>query len=146
MPSIPNKKLQSIREYLLEARTLDKDAVLTKFKLSESDYEPTLRQLNAAFPDEFNFEFEDDPSDVEPSVEPAYKLKGDGPFLKDLEVVSRSGKTIVLTLAVPKDLVTIVVKGKTVEVDLLRLRTLPPNSIQHGVEVSRLIALAELAK
>ena len=144
MPSIQNKKLPAIREYLLEVGTLDQDALMKKFKLSEANYEPTLRQLNDAYPGEFNFEF-DDEEPVAP-VEPTYKLKGDGPFLKDLEVVSRSGKTVVLALAVPKDLVTIVVKGKTVEVDLFRLRELPPASVQHGVEVSKLIQLAELAK
>jgi hypothetical protein len=138
------KRLASIRDFLLDAGTLDKDALMSKFKIAEADYEPILRQLRATYPDEFNFEFDDDPT--EQPVEPVYKLKGTGAFLKDLEVVSRTDKTVVLAVKAPKDLVTIVVKGKTVEVDLLRLRELPPTSIQHGVEVSRLIQLAELAK
>lgn len=142
MPKPTNKRLSDLREYLIEIGTLDKEAIMSKFKLSEADYEPALRQLREKYPDEFDFEFDDETT---PPVT-AYKLKGEGAFLKDLEVVSQREGLVVLEVKRPKDLVTVVVRGATVTVDLLRLRELPPTSIQHGVEVRRLIELAELAK
>lgn len=141
MPKPTNKRLADIRQFLIEAGTLDKDAILKAFKMKESDYEPTLRQLQAEYPSEFDFEF-----DEEERTPVKYKLQTDTRFLKDLEVVSEKDGLVVLQISRPKDLVTIVVKGKTIEVDLIRLRELNPETVQHGVKVSRLIELAELAK
>ena len=142
MPKPTNKRLADIRQFLLEAGTLDKDAILKAFKMKESDYEPTLRQLQAEYPSEFDFEFDEE----EERTPVKYKLQTDTKFLKDLEVVSEKDGLVVLQISRPKDLVTIVVKSKTVEVDLIRLRELNPETVQHGVMVSRLIELAELAK
>lgn len=143
MPKPTNNRLSAIRQFLIDAGTLDKDAVLSAFKMKESDYEPTLRQLQAAYPSEFDFEFDDEEEERTPTK---YKLQTDAKFLKDLEIVSEKDGLVVLQISRPKDLVTIVVKGKTVEVDLIRLRELNPETAQHGVKVSRLIELAELAK
>ena len=141
MPTPTNKRLADIRQFLIEAGTLDKDDILKAFKMKESDYETTLRQLQAEYPSEFDFEF-----DEEERTPGKYKLQTDTRFLKDLEVVSEKDGLVVLQISRPKDLVTIVVKGKTIEVDLIRLRELNPETVQHGVKVSRLIELAELAK
>lgn len=143
MPKPTNNRLSAIRQFLIDSGTLDKDAILKAFKMKESDYEPTLRQLQAEYPNEFNFEFDDEEEERTPIK---YKLQTDTKFLKDLEIVSEKDGLVVLQVSRPKDLVTIVVKGKTVEVDLIRLRELNPETVQHGVKVSRLIELAELAK
>jgi hypothetical protein len=80
-------------------------------------------------------------------AEPAiYQLKDEAGLLHTLEVVKQKGSRIILELPVVKDIVTVVIRGEKVPVDLEVLRKLDPNSFHREVLVSTLIAVAELAK
>lgn len=62
-----------------------------------------------------------------------------------LEVVRETSKAVILAPTRVRQPVTVMLKGKPVEVDLAELKTLPGNSERHGVPVARLIEIAELA-
>ncbi len=142
------KNLSALRDFLLSEGELDKDRVCSQFKIAEADYEPTLRRLQKAYP-ELGLEFDDEEPTVTPATTPepvVYKLKGDDAFLRELEVISEKPGQIILAIKTPKELVTIIIKGQPVEVDLLHLRKQPATFTQYGLSVARLIELAELAK
>ena len=83
---------------------------------------------------------------AEESAAPVYQLKDEAGLLHTLEVVKQKGNRIILAMPVVKDIVTVVLRGEKVQVDLEILRKLDPNSFYREVLVSTLIAVAELAK
>jgi len=75
-----------------------------------------------------------------------YRLRRPDGTVAALEVVASKNGTVVLEEPRQKDLVTLIVKGDTVTVDLIELRAGSPGRVLHGVTAVRLIEMAELAK
>lgn len=75
-----------------------------------------------------------------------YRLRRPDGTVAALEVVASKNGTVVLEEPRPKDLVTLIVKGDTVTVDLIELRAGSPGRALHGTTAARLIEMAELAK
>lgn len=141
MLKISSKKLAEIRDYYLEGGDTDSEVVIEQFGLSGEEelagYQIGLRQK---YPNDFP-----DPAE-EPEPEFSYFLKQDTGLLQELEVVKNKNGVLVFSVKEPKDLVTIMVKGKPVEVDLVKLRKLPTGATEHGLPVARLIELAEISR
>jgi hypothetical protein len=76
----------------------------------------------------------------------AYRLRRPDGTVATLEVVASKNGTVVLEESRPKDLVTLIVKGSAVTVDLIELRAGSPDRALHGTTAARLIEMAELAK
>jgi hypothetical protein len=88
------------------------------------------------------------PAPAETAVEevsPDFYLKNDTGILQELELVKNTDTVVIFVIKEPKDLVTILIKGKPVEVDLVQLRK-PTAGPMHGLSIERLILLAEAAK
>ena len=135
------KVLSKVREFILEAEEVDRDAICTGFQIDPEDFDSLMSELAAAYPGEFNNdEEEDEPAGV------AHKLIDSNNIAQDLEVVKRSETVVVFRLKKPKDLVDVIVRGMQVTVDLIELRTLNPSEVKYGVTIARLIEMAELAK
>jgi hypothetical protein len=84
-----------------------------------------------------------------PAAAPAaatYCLRRPDGTVAALEVIASKNGTVVLEEPRLKDLVTIIVKGETVTVDLIELRAGSPGRALHGTTAARLIEMAELAK
>lgn len=169
---ISNKKLEALREYFIEGGSTEEADVMEQIGTEDADvmqvYIDTLRQR---FPEDFggdpvDAEDGDDDDDEEdffkvpapeedlPVTSPVkvaqepkalYQFKDDNNVVHDLEVLRIKDNRIILQLAQPREEVTLVVKGRTVTVDLIQLRK-NPDAISYGVTHAKLIALAELAK
>jgi hypothetical protein len=84
-----------------------------------------------------------------PAAAPAavtYRLRRPDGTVAALEVVASKNGTVVLEEPRQKDLVTLIVKGDTVTVDLIELRAGSLGRVLHGTTAARLIEMAELAK
>lgn len=136
---ITTKKLAQLRQTLLDAGEVNHDALQEQFKITRPELDEFLIALAKEYPDEFDG-VDSAPATVE------YKLKDENNILHDLEVFRERDNLIVLQRKLPKDLVTIIVRGEAVEIDLYRLRQMRPDEVQHGVTVARLIELGEAAK
>lgn len=75
-----------------------------------------------------------------------YRLRRPDGTVAALEVVASKNGTVVLEEPRPKDMVTLIVKGNPVTVDLVELRAGSLSRVLHGILASRLIEMAELAK
>jgi hypothetical protein len=82
---------------------------------------------------------------AEPAAQ-SFRLRRPDGTVTALEVVASKNGTVVLEEPRPKDLVTLIIKGDTVTVDLIELRAGSPGRVLHGVTAARLIEMAELAK
>ena len=141
MIKINSSKLTRLREYYLAGGNTDPEVVIEALALSgQEELEAYLESLRQKFPDEFP------PLETEEEEEYAYFLKTDAGLMQELELVRNKKNVVVFVAKEPKDLVTIILKGKPVEVDLVKLRKLPAGSSEYGTPVERLIELAEIAR
>ncbi len=74
-----------------------------------------------------------------------FLLRNEAGLDTQLEVIAETSKAVVLGIPKVRIPVTVILKGKTVDLDLAELRTLPGNAERHGFPVARLIELAEAA-
>ena len=141
MIKISSKKLTELRDYYLAGKDTETDVVIETFGFSGTEeFEAYLEGLRQKFPNDF-------PAlEAEEDQEYTYFLKTDAGLLQELEIFKNKKNVIVFAAKEPKDLVSILLRGKTVEVDLIKLRKLPDGATEHGLPVARLIALAEIAK
>lgn len=133
-------KLAALRDYFIDGGSTEEADVMEFLETTSVEVvDEYAAALKKKYPEDF-------PSaEVEEIEEVSYFLKSDG-LLKELEIIKlKDGRTI-FEIKEPKDLVTILIKGKPVEVDLFKLRKLSPETEVHGVVVSLLIGLAEIAK
>lgn len=142
MIKISSKKLAELRMYYLDGGDTDPAAVVEKFGLSDEDeLSAYLEGLRQKYPDDFP-----PLPGEEPEEEFTYFLKTEGNLMQELELVRSKKNVLVFVAKEHKELVTIILKGKPVEVDLVKLRKLPASATEHGLPVSRLIELAQLAQ
>lgn len=148
MPLLSKKKLSALRDFVFDQGEFDDDAVAKFLEIPVTEVHAISDQLRREYPDDFGAPDEPEPeaASEQPAEPPVYQLVDEHNLLKDLEVVRVKGSRVILRLKEPKDLVTLIVKGETVEVDLIRLRKLKSDDVLHGVTVARLIELAEIAK
>lgn len=90
------------------------------------------------------------PEPVPPTAPAAteYILLGENNVPSELELV-KDGPKMIFRVKVPKDLVTLTLRGKPVEVDLIELKAIPEQEATlpaYGVSAATLILLAEAAK
>lgn len=139
-------KLAALREYFIDGGSTEEADVMEFLDTTSVEVvDEYAAALKKKYPEDF-------PSEQDPSftgettfAEAAFYLKSDG-LLKELSLVKVKGGRTILEIKEPKDLVTILVKGQPVEVDLLKLRRMDLSETVHGVAVGLLIGLAELAK
>ena len=159
MSNIDDKKLADLRTYLLDGGKSKKTAVMAFLEADDiSVVDEYFAELEVRYPADFGDE--DDTAETEvkaPAPEPVVEkvaIKADTPpqyfiqeeqFLVELEVIQTKGSKTFFKKLEPKDLVTIRIKGVDITVDLIQLAKFPQDS-PHGVQNSKLIELAELAR
>ena len=141
MAQIDQNKLALLHTYFKDGGKNDVTAISKILNVEKSatnimkEYGEALR---TKYPDEYDKDGYITPvKPVDPVVK-EYHIEENG-FLKKLAIKFESADKIVFEVEEPKELVSILVKGKITEVDLIQLRKDP-------VENATLIALAELAK
>lgn len=73
-------------------------------------------------------------------------LDPDTGIAEELEITSIKGTKIYAQRKVPTEIVTLKLRGKDVDVDLIRLRKMKATEQLHGLPVNQLIMLADIAK
>lgn len=138
MIKINNKKLESLREHYNTGGTVDPEEVTELFGFANTaELDAHIERLRSKYPDEFP------PIEDEPYT---YFLKGDGNLLQEMEMVKNKNNVLIFAVKEPKEPVKLIIKGKPLEVDLVKLRKLGPNALAHGLPAAQLIELAELAQ
>lgn len=139
---INSKKLAELRTYFLDGGSTDEEDVMSFLGTEdEGEMQAYIDALREKYPQDFG----GDSEEAEEKSELSYQLKGENNVLHDLEVLKVKNGRVILQIKEPKDLVTLMIKGKPVEVDLIQLAKYPGDS-PHGVLNSKLLELAELAK
>lgn len=140
MIKISSKKLAELRTYYLDGKDADPDTVIEAFELAnQEELEAYLEGLRQKFPEDFPAV----PGEAEEQY--TYFLKGDNNLLQELEIFRNKKGVILFTVKEPKDMVTLVIKGKTITVDLIQLAKYPQDT-PHGVTNARVIEMAEIAR
>ena len=136
--STPNKELVSLREYFLAGKSTDAEDVAEFLGHDDtSKVEGLVADLKKSYPDDFG--------GTEDETDHKFFLKNDQGILEELELTKEKNNTIYFVKKEPKDLVKIILKGKSMTVDLFQLRK--PNAKDvEDVSPSEVIAIAELAR
>lgn len=139
---IDDVKLDKLRSYFLNGGSDEAVDVMDHLDTEDENVvNAYVTALRKKFPADF------DPDYVAPEPEDfKFFLDDGGSILTELEEVKKKGNKIYFKKLEPKDLVTLIVRGVSVEVDLIQLAKKSPGAILHGVTVAQLIQLAELAK
>lgn len=141
---IDDVKLDGLRSYFLDGGS---DEAVDVMDHLETEDENVVNAYVTALRKKFPADFDPDYVAPEPEVEDFKFFLDDGSgLLTELEQVRKKGNKIYFKKLEPKDLVTLIVRGVSVEVDLIQLAKKSPGAILHGVTVAQLIQLAELAK
>lgn len=163
MSKIAESKLVKFKDLVIETSGDYLPAQLAALKIQPHEVDDYQKALVERWPEIFatdsaaSASSSTDASGSEPEAKkPVPAQKDAKPFrfidehnhVHDLEVVKETGSAIFLRKPVKRELVTVLVKGKPVEVDLLELRKAPANAVhpKHGVANSALLALGEIAK
>lgn len=162
--TIDQTKLEELRDALIANPALS-DAKVAKItgRGNEGDYYAALTEQ---WPDKFPPQDPEEeetapPAAVTPVPAPAVKsptAPKAAPFSKAIvqrhadgsttsyRVVTETGSTLLIEEDLPKDLVTVTLGGKPVELDVNELKRLPGNSEAHGRPVASLLQLCELSR
>lgn len=160
---IEEAKLVALHEYLVKGGSPEQIDVAKQIGADPDDVEEVdayVDALKARWPDIYG---DSEPEPAAPAKKAAkkatkaappaaapsaatYRLRRPDGTVAALEVVASKNGTVVLEEPRQKDLVTLIVKGDTVTVDLIELRAGSPGRVLHGVTAVRLIEMAELAK
>lgn len=142
---ISSKKLAELHQYFVNEGSTDPDDVATFLETDNQDtVEAYVNALKRKYPDVYGSAEEVAEEATEP-VEYAL-IDPDTNLVKELEVVRQKGAKVFLSVVEPKDIVSIVVGGEQIEVDLIKLRKKNPVDKLGSHLVSTLILAAELAK
>jgi hypothetical protein len=161
---IEEDKLVALHEYLVKGGSPEQIDVAKQIGADPDDVEEVdayVEALKARWPDIYG---DSEPEPAAPAKKSAkkvakaappaaaapsattYRLRRPDGTVAALEVIASKNGTVVLEEPRPKDLVTLIVKGDTVTVDLIELRAGSPGRVLHGTTAARLIEMAELAK
>jgi len=161
---IEEDKLVALHEYLVKGGSPEQIDVAKQIGADPDDVEEVdayVEALKARWPDTYG---DSEPESAAPAKKAAkkvakavppvpaapsnatYRLRRPDGTVAALEVIASKNGTVVLEEPRPKDLVTLIVKGDTVTVDLIELRAGSPGRVLHGTTAARLIEMAELAK
>jgi hypothetical protein len=161
---IEEDKLVALHEYLVKGGSPEQIDVAKQIGADPDDVEEVdayVEALKARWPDIYG---DSEPEPAAPAKKAAkkvakaappaaaapsaatYRLRRPDGTVAALEVIASKNGTVVLEEPRPKDLVTLIVKGDTVTVDLIELRAGSPGRVLHGTTAARLIEMAELAK
>lgn len=156
---IENTKLEALHDYLLKGGSAEQEDVAKQIGVpadDEATVNAYVEALKARWPDIYG-EPEKPAAKKTAAKKTAkvaesadtpkiYRLRRPDGTVTALEVVAAKNGTVVLEEPRPKDLVTLIVKGQSVTVDLIELRNGSPGRMLHGVPAVRLIEMAELAR
>jgi hypothetical protein len=160
---IEEEKLVALHDYLVKGGSPEQIDVAKQIGADPDDVEEVdayVEALKARWPDIYG---DSEPEPAAPAKKAAKKVAKAAPpaaapaaatyclrrpdgTVAALEVIASKNGTVVLEEPRLKDLVTIIVKGETVTVDLIELRAGSPGRALHGTTAARLIEMAELAK
>lgn len=148
-------KLAALRDYFVEGGSTEEADVMEFLDTTSTEVvDEYAAALKKKYPEDFpsdeiaaiaavNYPSKDDMKNLREAS--TFFLKSDG-LLKELEVLKQKDGRTIFEIKEPKDLVTILIKGQPVEVDLIKLRKIDSSESVHGIAVGLLIGLAELAK
>lgn len=142
---LSSKKLAELHQYFVNEGSTDPNDVADFLETEdETVVEAYVDALKKRHPDVYGPGAEV----AEEATEPVkYALiDPDTNLVKELEVVRQKGAKVFLSVIEPKDIVSIVVGGETIEVDLIKLRKKNPVDKLGNHLVSTLLVAAELAK
>lgn len=158
---IENTKLEALHDYLVKGGSAEQEDVAKQIGVpadDEATVNAYVEALKARWPDVYGEpEKPEKPAAkktatkktakvAEPADTPKiYRLRRPDGTVTALEVVAAKNGTVVLEEPTPKDLVTLIVKGKQVTVDLIQIARHPSDS-PHGVPNAKLLEMAELAR
>lgn len=160
---IEEAKLVALHEYLVKGGSPEQIDVAKQIGADPDDVEEVdayVEALKSRWPDIYG---DSEPEPAAPAKKAAkkaakaaplaatppaatYRLRRPDGTVAALDVVASKNGTVVLEEPRPKDLVTLIIKGDTVTVDLIELRAGSPSRALHGTTAARLIEMAELAK
>ncbi len=143
--TLKKSKLAALEEHIRNDGDNDLETVALLLGLEPDDEEGVaayIEHLKQTKPELFGAVDEE-----RPKVNPVlfYQIL-DGVVLRDLEVVKQKGQTLILQTKVPRDLVTVRLQGKDVELDILELQRADQSEVRHGLAVSTLLTIARAAK
>lgn len=150
-------KLAALRDYFVEGGSTEEADVMEFLDTTSTEVvDEYAAALKKKYPEDFpsdevaaiaavNYPSRDDMKNLREAVPTTFFLKSDG-LLKELEVLKQKDGRTIFEIKEPKDLVTILIKGQPVEVDLIKLRKMDSSESVHGIAVGLLLGLAELAK
>lgn len=146
---IDKKKLADLHTYFKSGGSTDAEDVMAHLETEdESVMDAYIDALKEKYPTIYGAEApEEEEEEQEESEDQSYTYFCAMPdkTLKELELVKDKGNKLIFAFKEPKDLVTVMLKGEPVEVDLIKLAKYPTDST-HGILNSKLIELAELAR
>jgi hypothetical protein len=156
---IEEEKLVALHDYLVKGGSPEQIDVAKQIGADPDDVEEVdayVDALKSRWPDIYG-DSEPEPEPAAPAKKAAkkaakttppdtYRLRRPDGTVAALEVVASKNGTVILEEPRPKDMVTLIVKGNPVTVDLIELRAGSPGRVLHGVTAVRLIEMAELAK
>lgn len=143
--TIKKSKLAALEEHIRNDGDNDLETVALLLGLEPDDEEGVaayVAHLKGLKPELFG----DGPAPEQKSAPiQTYQLL-DGVLLKDLDVVKATPTSVILQTKVPRDLVTVRLQGKDVELDILELQRADQSEVRHGLPVSTLLTIARAAK
>jgi hypothetical protein len=149
--NINTKKLSDLRKYFLDGGSNEAEDIAAQLNTDEVEVvNAYLSALREKYPNEFgdspdDSDDADDSDDGEEEPAKALFLISADKTLVELEVAKEKADRVILRIKEPKDLVTLTLAGKQVQVDLIQLAKHPDDS-PHGIPNSKLIELANLAR
>ena len=144
--TIKKSKLAALEEHIRNDGDNDLETVALLLGLEPDDEEGVaayVAHLKGLKPELFG---EASAAPVEAIAIPSSYQILDGDILRDLEVVKQKGSVLILQTKVPRDLVTVRLHGKDVELDILELERRDPNATRYGYSIHTLLTIARAAK
>lgn len=161
--NIDNSKLEALHQYLVKGGSPEQEDVAKQIGADSDDGDAVdayVEALKAKWPDIYGEPTAPAPAPTpvakkaakkaaktaEPAQETSYRLRKADGTVAALEVVASKNGVVIVEEPRPKDEVEIMLRGKTMTVDLIELRSKPAGSMFHDLPVSKVIEIAELAK
>lgn len=147
--TLKKSKLEALRQHILADGANDLETVATVLGLETDDaagvkaYVNRLRQTD---PELFTASPEPATKEVPDTEIEEVRLIDELNVVHEMDIVRRKGSKLFVRYRIPRDPVTIKIRGTDVEVDLIELTKADPSEVRHGLTVSVLRMLAEAAK
>jgi len=136
-----SKKLDELHEYFINGGSTKDADILAQLGTEDNEAVKAYKAaLRAKYPDVYGEEEKPEEAQTFQLLDPDTKL------MRPLDIVKVKGSKTILEVREPKELVTIMVGGEELEVDLIKLRKKDPESTLGTHKVSTVLMAAELAK